>query len=95
MSNIKSNCTPYQPACVFAHDLVNKLAVIVGICDLLSARLGQDVESIRRLALIRDIASSTAKDLATHPCSPTETARSGETQRDIIASVSSLPGGLL
>ncbi|MBZ5688320.1 MAG: hypothetical protein LAP86_25155 [Acidobacteriia bacterium] len=81
---MKSNDTPHQPACLFAHDLINKLAVIVGFCDLLSDKLGQDAKSVKQLNMIRDIAASTAKDLGTRGCSLTQTARTGEAPKNLF-----------
>ena len=63
---MKSKGDRHQPACMAAHDLVNKLAAIVGHCDLLIEVTEQGTESARRLALIRDIAESAVKELNEH-----------------------------
>jgi len=46
-----------------AHDMVNKLAAIVGHCDLLSEMTEQGTEYAKRVAVIRDIAESAVKEL--------------------------------
>ena len=58
----------YQPSCNLAHGLVNKLAVIVGHCDLL--RDEADAGSLREkhLLAIRKIAQQMANDLNQHQC---------------------------
>src|ERR1035441_3054375 len=43
----------HQPACVLAHDVVNKLSAIVGFCDLLVENAEQrDTECVKRLMSI-------------------------------------------
>jgi len=49
-----------------AHDLINKLAAIIGQCDLLNEMMEQGTENARKLALIRDIADSAVKELREH-----------------------------
>ena len=56
----------HQPACMFAHSLVNKLSGIVGNCDLLYEKTEKGTDYARRLAVIRDLAESAAKELANH-----------------------------
>lgn len=58
----------HQPSCLFAHELINKLAAIVGHSDLLKERLTGDAESLLRLDRIREIAAFTAQALAKHQC---------------------------
>ena len=66
---MQSNEENHQPACFLAHDLVNKLSVVVGHCDLLIEKaLPQDKELAGRLALIREVAKSAAHDLIDHQC---------------------------
>ena len=55
-----------QPACMAAHHLVNQLSAIVGHCDLLLEMTEQGTEQARRLAMIRDIASTAVKELSEH-----------------------------
>jgi hypothetical protein len=56
----------HELACMFAHSLVNKLSAIVGNCDLLYEKTEKGTEYARRLAVIRDLAESAAKELAEH-----------------------------
>ena len=56
----------HQSACMFAHSLVNKLSAIVGNCDLLYEKTEKGTDYARRLAVIRDLAESAAKELANH-----------------------------
>ena len=58
----------YQPNCILAHELVNKLSVIVGHCDLLTEHVSEDARLLKRLLTIREIAKSMAKDLNDHQC---------------------------
>ena len=59
----------HQPACFLAHDLVNKLSAIVGFCQLLTEKAGQqDSERLNRLSVIHDLAQSAAKHLTEHQC---------------------------
>jgi hypothetical protein len=56
----------HQPACMAAHDLINKLAAIVGHCDLLNEMTEQGTKSAKTIAVIRDIAESSIKELREH-----------------------------
>jgi hypothetical protein len=77
-----------QPLCCLAHDLINKMSVIVGFCDLLNEK-AQDDESAKRLALIHDIAESAAKELVRHQCQLQEALTIAKNARD-----NRLPGSL-
>ena len=46
-----------------AHDLINKLSVVVGRCDLLVAKIPKDSPLLRHVLSIHEIAQSMAKDL--------------------------------
>ena len=73
---MQSNGEKHQPACFLAHDLVNKLSVIVGRCDLLIEKAQrQDEELAARLILIREVAKSAARDLTDHQCQLSEVIR--------------------
>lgn len=56
----------HQPACMFAHDLINKISAIVGNCDLLYEKTEKGTEYARRLAVIRDLAESAIKEITEH-----------------------------
>jgi hypothetical protein len=49
-----------------AHNVISKLAAIVGRCDLLNERKQSDAESAKHVAAIREIAESTIKELTEH-----------------------------
>ena len=63
----------HQPACMVAHDLVNKLSAIVGHCDLLNEITLPGSGTERKVALIRNIAESAAKK--THRASADDRSR--------------------
>ena len=56
---------PHEPACMIAHNLISKLAVILGRCDLFNER-SQSIESARHVAVIREIAESIIQELTEH-----------------------------
>ena len=58
-----------QPACIFTHELINRLSVIVGNCDLLKEDLPEDSQGAKRLCLMKDVAKSIAEDLQKHQTS--------------------------
>ncbi len=64
----KSDLGTYHPSCFLAHDLLNKLTVVLGNCDLLQEEAPEGSACLKRLLLIRDVASSMAEDLKKHQC---------------------------
>ena len=54
----------HQPPWMAAHDLNNKLSVIVGNCDLLIEKTEPGTDQARRLAIIREAADAAVKELA-------------------------------
>lgn len=58
----------YRPSCILAHELINKLTVIVGHCDLLKESAPEDSHCLERLKQIREVARSIAEDLNRHQC---------------------------
>jgi hypothetical protein len=60
-----SERVPHEPACMVAHNVISKLAAIVGRCDLLNEKR-QSAESRKHIAAIREIAESTIKELTEH-----------------------------
>lgn len=46
-----------------AHDLINKLSIIVGHCDLLKQELPENSTNTEHLHLIQDAAKSVVKEL--------------------------------
>lgn len=45
------------------HDLINKLSVIIGNCDLLKEMMEQGTEAAKRVSMIRAIADEAVKEL--------------------------------
>lgn len=77
----KSESTTYIPGCMLAHDLINRLAVIVGYCDLLvDEDESTDAKQHKRLTAMRDIAVSTVEELRTHRCKFEIPLRASETR---------------
>jgi hypothetical protein len=68
----------------FVHDLVNKLAVIVGHCDLLSDNLKQGSKSAKRVIAIQEIGRDMAKELNQYQYGLSKSVRSvGMQKRDV------------
>ena len=66
-----------EPSCLLAHDLVNKVSVILGCCDLLIEKAEPGSEAAVRLGLIHDAAASMAKKLNEHQCKLSDAIRNG------------------
>ena len=49
-----------------AHNLISKLAAIVGRCDLLNERTKQSDGAAKHIAMIREIADCAIKELTEH-----------------------------
>lgn len=58
----------YQPTCLLAHSLINKLAIVVGRCDLLTQKTPEESECYQRLMSIRELAKSMAEEIKEHQC---------------------------
>ena len=56
----------HEPACMVAHHLISRLAVIVGRCDLLDETTKQSVGAAKHIAAIRDIAETAIGELVEH-----------------------------
>ena len=80
----KSNRECYQPACHFAHHLIDKLSLIVGSCDLASDQTEPGTEYAKHLALIRDTAKEIARELIVHQRQLPEASRK-EVQKHLVA----------
>ncbi len=81
----KSTRERAEPAYLLAHKLIDKLAIIVGNCDLLSAQAQAGSECAKRLDLIRDVAKGIAKELQQDECQLLEAARSVGRQKHYVA----------
>jgi hypothetical protein len=77
----KSFDVGYQLTSPLTHDLVNKLAVIVGHCDLLSEHLKAGSPSAKRVGSIQEIARGMAQELNEYQCHLAECARSAEVKK--------------
>lgn len=64
----KSDLDNYQPRCMLSHDLINKMTVIIGACEILKDKTHEDAECLKRLMKIEDVAKSIARDLKHHRC---------------------------
>jgi hypothetical protein len=56
----------HEPACMIAHNLISKLAAIVGRCDLLNEKTKQCDGAAQHIAVIREIADCAIKELTEH-----------------------------
>jgi hypothetical protein len=81
----KSSEVGYELNRPLVHDLVNKLAVIVGHCDLLGEHLKAGSPSAKRVSAIQEIARGMAKELNEHQCRLSECARSAEIEKLRVA----------
>jgi hypothetical protein len=63
------------PACQLAHDMANKLAVIIGNCELLDEHVEPGSECARRIGAIRKVAEGMAKEVNQHQCKISEAIR--------------------
>lgn len=70
---------------LFLHDLVNKLAVIVGHCDLVSDHLKEGSQCAKRVSAVQDIAREMAKELNEYHGQLLEAARRAETKELDVA----------
>jgi hypothetical protein len=64
----KSNRKPVLPACMMSHEVVNKLSIIIGNCDLVIEKAPADSDCIKRLSLIGETARGIAKIMQDHQC---------------------------
>jgi hypothetical protein len=69
----------------FIHDLVNKLAVIVGHCDLLSEHLKEGSQCAKRVGAIQEIARDMGKELKEYQCQLSESGRSARIEELDVA----------
>jgi hypothetical protein len=71
-----------RPLCMLAHDLVNKLSVIVGCCDLLTNPERLDPTAEKHVQLIRNTAKSMAERLNHEQCHLVSRAQSEALQKE-------------
>ena len=84
----------HDPRFLSLHDLVNKLAVIVGHCDLLSDHLKAGSPCAQRVGAIQDIAQGIATELQEHQRRLAESDRSVTMQNRDVAEARFLMGTL-
>jgi hypothetical protein len=60
----RSNRGLEERARLLKHELINKVAIIVGNCDLLSIEMKAGAECAKRLDSIRDAAKEMAKEIS-------------------------------
>lgn len=65
----------YHPSCFLAHDLVNRLSVVVGYCNLLEDETLENLVRHQYLRSIRELAKTMADDLNRHQCQIDATVR--------------------
>ncbi len=79
---MKSKDKKHQPACLLAHDLVNRLSAIIGCCDLLIEKAEPQGDGcMKQLVAIKDLAESAVKTLAEHQCELSVVMRRSEPQK--------------
>jgi nitrogen-specific signal transduction histidine kinase len=59
---------PILPVCMLAHEMVNKLSVIIGNCDLVSENTPPDSDCAKRLRIIGEAARYMVTELNKHQC---------------------------
>lgn len=69
---MRSNHELRVPLCKLAHDLNNKLTIIIGSCDLLEDEVASGSECAKRLAIIQKTAQDMVREIRLRSCKPTE-----------------------
>jgi hypothetical protein len=64
----KSNGRPFLPPCMMLHEVVNKLSIIIGNCDLVIEKSPADSECIKRLQVIGGTARAVVRIMQGHQC---------------------------
>lgn len=78
----------HQPSCDLAHEVLNKLSIIVGSCDLMRDEV-ESVACLQRLQTIRRAALELADNLQYHQCHVRELIR--EAAKKTPAGLKSIP----
>lgn len=71
----KADLGKYHPSCFLAHDLINRLSIVVGYCDLLGDEMLESIVRQKHLHYIRESAKAMAEDLKRHQCQIDTTVR--------------------
>ena len=64
----QSSSLKLQLDCPLAHELINKLSVVIGNCDLLFEQTPEDWPLLKQISIIRNTAKAMATDLADFQC---------------------------
>lgn len=89
----ESNKGCYEPSCLLAHDLNNKLAIILGYCDQLIRESEPFSRTAARLGIISQEAHCMAKKLKEHQCKLSEASRKNAEEHKSKSWPLSFPGG--
>lgn len=73
--------TPFADSCRLAHDLNNKLNVILGRCELLEEILPKDTSALKQVHKIQEAAQQMADQIAKSPCDVTRQRVAAAVQR--------------
>jgi hypothetical protein len=58
----------HEPECQLAHDMIDRLSVIIGNCDLLIEKTPKDSPLLERMLVIRNQAHLVARELGQFQC---------------------------
>jgi hypothetical protein len=70
-----ANPAVLTPACLLVHNMINKLSVIIGNCDLVIEATPEDSPQAQRLAAIRKAAESLILEVRDYKCDLIEPAK--------------------
>lgn len=73
----------YEPASSLVHQLINKLTIIIGGCDLLQEKTELSHECLQRIVMIREAAQSMAREIADFQCQSDAVAHGQPQPRDV------------
>jgi hypothetical protein len=76
---------PDRANAALAHDVVNKLSAIVGLCDLLIEKMEHGSEAASQLTTILDLASTAAADLKAFQRHLAARIQRGKSRQDEVA----------
>jgi hypothetical protein len=63
---MKSKAERHAPACMLAHQMINKVSAIIGHCDLFLEKTEPGTPHANRISVIREIAQTAVKELVEH-----------------------------
>ena len=77
--------SPHEPECMLAHELIDKLANLIGHCDLLSEEMEAGLRFANRVGVIQNAARKLVRDLIEHQRRLSEVPPAGVRTEDKIA----------